>query len=893
MDQTPQLTDASWLFNSDVYCASSPDLTGFALAYDHFVAKGDREGRSPSVFFDPKLYLSELTPGEAAAAAREGPCQHFLRHPPSASHRTSLYFDPDWYLRRYPAVAVAIGSGTTTGALHHYLTNDSPTDFDPLPQFSERFYLARYPDVAEAVAAGTWRSGYLHFLTHGVFELRSPSPQIDLRHYVEGRNGVRADLDLGRARDAFAHYLTVGSKQGSTVAPPAEALPQHSEAAALFRLRIETIAACAARRPLDFSCGGPPILSVLMVVRNQLAAALMSLASLRASFSGPMELLLTDTGSQDDTRFIDRYVHGATILRLDANPGRLQALNAVIGCARADNILLLEPGVELAPGALQAGLNRLTSDGTAGAVGGKVIRADGCLHGAGGMVFQDGSTALYLEDGEPIASEAEFLRDVDFCPSLFLLLRATLLNQISLDLAFAGGGEEVDLCLQIRAAGYRVLYDPSIAVWSEEVTHPPDIAPLLRGKHADYLRLRPVPSDPHLYARSATSDRKHVLFIDDAVPTRIVGSGFVRARDLVVAMTAMGFAVTVYPLAPVELSRFSLAPELPDTVEVIHEGAAMHLAQFLCMRASFYDLIWIARSHNLEPVTQALDSVFGNSLKPLLILDTEAIAAIRDAERASIEQHPFDLEAALAAELRHAAICRRLVAVSSREAEILRRRGFTNVTVIGHVRDIRLTGRRFSDRSGMLFVGAIHELGSPNHDGLCWLIDRVLPLVEQELGWQTRLTVAGYLAPGISLEGYRNHPRVTFCGPVTDLTPLYDSHRVFVAPTRFAAGAPYKVHEAASFGLPIVATDLLNAQLEWRCETDILVAGAADPVEFSRQLIRLQRDEALWQRVRTSAAARIAAENSQEQYREALFRVLGSPFRSPAAPSGGDPWPAQ
>jgi len=63
------------------------------------------------------------------------------------------------------------------------------------------------------------------------------------------------------------------------------------------------------------------------------------------------------------------------------------------------------------------------------------------------------------------------------------------------------------------------------------------------------------------------------------------------------------------------------------------------------------------------------------------------------------------------------------------------------------------------------------------------------------------------------LDRFRDHPRVTLRGPVTDLTPLYDSHRVFVAPTRFAAGVPYKVHEAASFGLPVVATDLLRRQL--------------------------------------------------------------------------------
>ncbi len=241
MDRTSELTgalDAGWLFSSDIYCAGNPDLTGFARPYDHYVAKGDREGRSPSLFFDPYFYLSQLDPTETAAAARGGSCQHFLRRLPGAALQTSLYFDPDWYLRRYPAVAAAIGSGAKTGALHHYLTNDRPTDFDPLPQFSERFYLARYPDVAEAVAAGIWRSGYLHFLNHGVFELRNPSPQIDLRHYVDGRIEVRVDLDLGRARDAFAHYLSAGSEHGFALDAAAGALPSRSEASALFRLRV-------------------------------------------------------------------------------------------------------------------------------------------------------------------------------------------------------------------------------------------------------------------------------------------------------------------------------------------------------------------------------------------------------------------------------------------------------------------------------------------------------------------------------------------------------------------------------------------------------------------------------------------------------------------------------
>jgi hypothetical protein len=111
------------------------------------------------------------------------------------------------------------------------------------------------------------------------------------------------------------------------------------------------------------------------------------------------------------------------------------------------------------------------------------------------------------------------------------------------------------------------------------------------------------------------------------------------------------------------------------------------------------------------------------------------------------------------------------------------------VSVIGHMREVRLTERSFRERAGILFLGAKHEPGSPNHDALCWFIDTVLPLIERELGWETRLSVAGFMGPDVSLEGYREHPRVSLLGPVSNTLALFDSHRVFVAPTLRLCGS--------------------------------------------------------------------------------------------------------
>jgi glycosyltransferase involved in cell wall biosynthesis len=218
--------------------------------------------------------------------------------------------------------------------------------------------------------------------------------------------------------------------------------------------------------------------------------------------------------------------------------------------------------------------------------------------------------------------------------------------------------------------------------------------------------------------------------------------------------------------------------------------------------------------------------------------------------------------------------CHRLVAVNEQEATILRSLGFADVSVIGHMRDVALTPRKWKDRSGLLFVGAIHETDSPNYDSLSWFIEAVLPIVQQALGWETHLTVVGFTEQGVSLERFGDHPRVSLLGAVADTRPLYDAHRIFVAPTRFAAGIPYKVHEAASFGIPVVASELLRRQLGWENGRELLSADVADPGAFAHHIISLYQSEALWSSVRTAAAERLQQENNPARYRHLVSESL-------------------
>jgi GT2 family glycosyltransferase len=885
-------TSPHWLFN-EAYYRQQYDLTDEVLAndsaangYDHYLRYGCKEDRIGHRLFDPATYRAQLDPAERAAADAAGTFIHYLRHIEARGPElpVSPYFSATWYLRRYPTVAETVAKGDWLCALHHYLANDAPAKFDPLEEFSESYYLSRHPDVATMTGPNSWRNGYEHFLADGAVELRAPHEQIDLRNYANAHRSVRADLAAGLTRDAFTHYLTIGRNQGLALCSEQEITEQ--QANALFLQTATDRLPTASRARHDFTCDGPPSFSVVMVLSNAFELTLLALAGLRANHSGPIELILVDNGSTDETTTLNRYVEGARRLRFDVDIGFVRACNAALNCVTSDIVLFLSNAAALMPGAIAAALSRLGSDVRIGAVGGKLVRGHGRLLQAGGIVWRDGMVCDYLSDASPTAPEANFVRDVDFCSSDFLLVRAALLRELEgFDDELADREyESADLCMRIAGAGQRVVYDPAVVVYCHdersngfatggtiESAHQ-----RFSRKHARALRFRYI-ADRHVavFARCADTN-KRVLFIDDTIPMRMIGSGFVRSTDIIQTMASLGYSVTIYPINRSSFGLADVYADMPDTAEVIHDGEFATLAEFLTARRGYYDAIWIARTHNLDRVKPLLERMAGVTRRlPRIVLDTEAITSLRDAARTTLTgEKPVDVDTAITREFANATICQNIIAVNPDEARSVRELGFSNVTVLGHLREAQPTPRAFTERAGLLFIGGMHHPDSPNYDGLVWFIEMVLPLIESALGWETRLTVVGYTGVDVSLAQFRDHPRVTLRGPLVETERLYDAHRIFVAPTRFAAGTPYKVHEAASFGIPVVATELLRRQLGWENSSDLLSAEPDDPAEFARHVVTLYRDASLWQRLRDNALERIRKENNRAQYEAVIRQVL-------------------
>ncbi|WP_426065672.1 glycosyltransferase family 4 protein [Gluconobacter sp. NFX36] len=137
-----------------------------------------------------------------------------------------------------------------------------------------------------------------------------------------------------------------------------------------------------------------------------------------------------------------------------------------------------------------------------------------------------------------------------------------------------------------------------------------------------------------------------------------------------------------------------------------------------------------------------------------------------------------------------------------------------------------------------------------------------------------RFTIAGFIHPSVDVSVFARHPRVDIVGAVHDLAPLFNRHRVFVAPTRFAGGLPFKVQEAAAFGVPMVVTSLLASQVGWKDDEELLSAAADDAKGFASHVARLYQDSALWARLRDGALKAVERDCAPARFRQDLSSIL-------------------
>lgn len=632
------------------------------------------------------------------------------------------------------------------------------------------------------------------------------------------------------------------------------------------------------KKKLIFPSYTKPAVSIIIPVYNQFSYTYRCLFSiLQNTTEIPYEVIVADDYSQDETKHITQYVKNIQVIRNKHNNGFLQNCNHAISSARGKYIVFLNNDTIVFPHCIETLVQTIEKDKHIGAVGGKLIFANQTLQEAGSIIWQDGSCLGYGRGEHPEHPAYNYVREVDYCSGALLLTPRKLFVQLGkFDQRYSPAYyEESDYCMSLRKNGFSVIYQPhAVVIHYEFATSQREKALQLQTRNKKLFwqkwkkaLIHHLPPDPShiLQARDKKQYGGKILMIDDRIPDPKLGSGFPRAYALIHDLLKFNFFITFFPLQDQTKSDAITRILQQEGVEVFYryQDTPLSLEQLLQERRGWYDVILVSRPHNMA-MAQAWIRLYQPRAK--IIYDAEAIYALRDIAYKKIIHKPLSQQQQqklLQKEIALAKDVHGVLTVSQKEKKIFETFHISNVSVY----DIPLiphpTPKSFHDRKDILFVGGILSSlpENPNFDAVMYFVHDIFPLVQKKLGCHLFL-VGTNQSPKI--EGVQNR-FIHVVGTVNDLFPYYNNCRVFIVPTRFAAGTPRKLIEAASYGLPSVITPLIAEQMEWQHGKETLVGKT--PLAFSTSIITLYTDESLWNHIRKNAIHSI-----REKYKPALMR---------------------
>lgn len=191
-------------------------------------------------------------------------------------------------------------------------------------------------------------------------------------------------------------------------------------------------------------------LSIIVVSYNNSTLLKNCLNSLKMNID--REIFVVDNNSSDDSvSMVKQYFPAVKIIVNKNNAGFAKANNQALKLAQGRYILLLNNDTIVQPNCLEQIIKYLDGNPKAGALSPKLLNEDGSVQTQGG-----GPKKVWL---------ATMPQEVSFICGAAFVIRRTVYEQIGgLDEKFFFYNEDLDWCLRIKKAGWKIIYFPDSAV---------------------------------------------------------------------------------------------------------------------------------------------------------------------------------------------------------------------------------------------------------------------------------------------------------------------------------------------------------------------------------------------------------------------------------------------
>ena len=639
----------------------------------------------------------------------------------------------------------------------------------------------------------------------------------------------------------------------------------------------------AAVHALAFPQVAEPELTIVIPVYGQHLHTFTCLKSLLPEAAGvSFEVLVMDDCAPDPAAEALAPVKGIRIERNPANLGFIGNCNRGAALARGKYLLFLNNDTLVLPGALAALLGTFKLRPDAGAVGAKLLFADGKLQEAGGIMWRDASAWNYGRGDDPGRPEYNYLREADYCSGAALLVPTALFRKLGgFDARYAPAYcEDSDLCFRMREAGLKVYYQPhATIVHFEGVSHGTSEAEGVKryqlvNREKFYERWRNVLASHRVNGVLPSLERDRgakfrVLLVEACMLTPDQDSGSVRTSRVLDVMVAMGCKVSF-----VAANLQYLEPYVGDLqragVEVLFHPYVASVEEVLEERGREFDVVVLARYYIAAPL---IDAVRRHAPQALLVLDTHDLHYLRTRRLAMLENSKALAQSAASIYRKEIDCIRRVDVtwvVSPVEKEVLAQEvPSAPVIVQTNIHDALEAVPPYEEREGLLFVAGFRH--PPNVDAILFYAREIAPLLRERLPG-VKTYVVGSNAPQSVLALASDDIEVV--GFVPEVEPWLARCRLSVSPLRYGAGVKGKINQAMAHGVPVVATAPSVEGMHLVEGEEVLVAD--DPRAFADAVALAYNDRETWGRLSRAGIENVRRHFSRDVAREAIASTFAN-----------------
>ena len=607
---------------------------------------------------------------------------------------------------------------------------------------------------------------------------------------------------------------------------------------------------------LDFPAAGDPEFSIVIPCHNQHLYTFHCLKSILDHLADErVEVIVVDDESSDETSAMLAGISGITVLRNDENMGFIKTCNRGAEAANGEYLVLLNNDTEVTAGWLRAMRDTFTEFPDAGMVGAKLLYADNGLQEAGGIVWQDGSAWNFGRRDDPSKPEYSYCRRVDYCSGACLMLPLAdfrALNGFD-ELYVPAYYEDTDLAFRIRDTGKQVYFQPNARVYHfEGISSGTDLTSGMkqyqvvnRDKFFERWQQTLASHRPNGKLPLLEKDRgadQRILVIDARVLMPDQDSGSLRMFNVLKILRNMGHKVTFVPSNLLYDPHYTPLLQAAG-IECRNRPHETLVEDYLEQHGSEFNTVILSRADYAD---RYINPVREHCPAARIVFDTVDLHFLREQREAELSGKEEDMNSATLRKVQELNIARKAditLVVSPVEIELFREEApDVDVRLLSNIHSIYPTAGSFAERQDILFIGGYEH--PPNVDAMTWFLDEIMPRVVEANPAIRLHIVGGHLPEALAARASDN---VLIDGFVADITPLFNSIRLSIAPLRYGAGVKGKINSSLSYGVPMVATSMAAEGMGLVHEKDILIAD--DPEAFAREVVRLYDDEALWQQL--------------------------------------------